>query len=187
MTEYYFDIETTGFCPNFDRVLTIQYQELDRETAKPVGDLIILKEWQTSEKKIIEEFLGFSKLHCSENHAFHFIPVGDNLTFDLLFLQQRVKRLLNFQIPTWWLLHQKPKIDIRSILVLTNYGQFLASGLDQVVYNRQSQSVKVPEWYKNRQYNEITEYIKQEAKDFIQFYQILRQKLPALITKEAKQ
>ncbi|GAI48393.1 unnamed protein product, partial [marine sediment metagenome] len=33
--------------------------------------------------------------------------------------------------------------------------------------------VKVPEWYANGNYNAIEDYIRREAEDFIQFYQIL--------------
>ena len=55
MTEYYFDTETTGFDPSEDKIITIQFQELDRFTGKPIGDLKILKEWESSEKEILTE------------------------------------------------------------------------------------------------------------------------------------
>ena len=42
---YYLDIETTGLDPLQDKIITIQYMELERNTGKPVGPLKILKEW----------------------------------------------------------------------------------------------------------------------------------------------
>jgi hypothetical protein len=39
MTEYYFDTETTGLDPQKDKIITIQWQELDRFTGKPIGDI----------------------------------------------------------------------------------------------------------------------------------------------------
>ena len=39
MVNFYFDIETTGLNPKKDKILTIQYQELDRNTGEPKGEL----------------------------------------------------------------------------------------------------------------------------------------------------
>ena len=57
MTSYYLDIETTGFDPKFDKIITIQYQQLDIASGKPIGNLIILKEWESSEKEILKKFI----------------------------------------------------------------------------------------------------------------------------------
>ena len=40
---YYLDIETTGLNPFEHKIITIQYMELERNTAKPTGPLKILK------------------------------------------------------------------------------------------------------------------------------------------------
>ena len=58
MPNFYFDIETTGLNPRQDKILTIQFQELDRNTGEPKGELIIFKEWESSEKNIIAKFLS---------------------------------------------------------------------------------------------------------------------------------
>ena len=55
MTEYYFDIETTGWDPVVDKIITIQWQKLSY--GRGVGPVNILKEWESSEKEILEEFL----------------------------------------------------------------------------------------------------------------------------------
>jgi len=38
---YYLDIETTGLNPFENKIITIQYMELERNTAKPTGPLKI--------------------------------------------------------------------------------------------------------------------------------------------------
>ena len=57
MGNYYFDIETTGLDPKKDKIITIQYQELDRFTGKAIGKLVILKEWESSEREILQKFI----------------------------------------------------------------------------------------------------------------------------------
>ena len=52
MTEYYFDIETLGTDPQDDKIITIQYQKL--EDGQPVEDMVILKEWESSEGDIVK-------------------------------------------------------------------------------------------------------------------------------------
>ena len=48
---YYLDIETTGLDPLQDKIITIQYMELERNTAKPISPLKILKEWNLMKKQ----------------------------------------------------------------------------------------------------------------------------------------
>ncbi len=87
LTEYYFDIETTGFDPLTDKIITIQFQELDRFTGEPIGVLNILKEWESSEKEILTDFLpNLTK------YAWDFIMIGNNLLFEFSFLTYRAKK-----------------------------------------------------------------------------------------------
>jgi len=62
MAEYYFDIETysPGERPNpeKDKIIVIQYQKIDLRSGEPRGDLIILKEWESSEKEIVTQFFN---------------------------------------------------------------------------------------------------------------------------------
>jgi len=46
----YFDLETTGPDPRIHKIITIQYQCLDDITLKPLGDLVVLKEWEEGER-----------------------------------------------------------------------------------------------------------------------------------------
>ena len=86
MGEFYLDIETTGLNPSIDKIITIQFQELDRYTGKAIGELIILKEWESSEKEILKEFISRTGVLIG---GFNFIPVGYNLNFEHNFLKIR--------------------------------------------------------------------------------------------------
>jgi len=55
--KYYLDIETTGLDELHNKIITIQYMELERNTGKPVGPLKILKEWESDEKTILKRFI----------------------------------------------------------------------------------------------------------------------------------
>ena len=84
---YYLDIETTGLNPFEHKIITIQYMELERNTAKPTGPLKILKEWESDEKTILTEFISNSGIN--DDYKFSFIPVGFNLQFEHSFFYGR--------------------------------------------------------------------------------------------------
>ena len=84
---YYLDIETTGFSELDDKIITIQYMQLDDITGKPVGPLNILKEWESDEKTILKKFISDSGV--ADKYPFAFIPVGFNLPFEHNFIWQR--------------------------------------------------------------------------------------------------
>ena len=60
---YYLDIETTGLDPLQNKIITIQYMELERNTAKPMRPLKILKEWESDEKN------NTQKIHFGFGHS----------------------------------------------------------------------------------------------------------------------
>ena len=76
---YYLDIETTGKDPIQDKIITIQYQKLDRYTAKPTDSLKILKEWESDEKTILTQFISDSNV---DGTIWDFVPFGFNLAFE---------------------------------------------------------------------------------------------------------
>jgi len=86
MAECYFDMETTGTDFDKDEIITIQWQELDRFTGEPTGELNILKSWESSEKEILGNFIP--KL---TGYRWHFVFIGKNLLFDFNMLNQRMK------------------------------------------------------------------------------------------------
>jgi len=174
MTNFYFDIETTGLNPKKDKIITIQYQKLDRQTGEPISELKILKEWESSEKEIIEKFLIDTKINS--DYPFDFIPVGYNLGFINSFLKSKMD--LNNLKPIYIL--GRPFIDLRAIGILMNHGEFKGSGLDQLTHKPKS-SNNIPIWYENKEYEKITNHIQLKTKEFIKFNSWLYKKLPSLL------
>jgi len=169
MTEYYFDTETyiAGKDPNpeKDKIITIQFQELDRN-GEPVGELHILKEWEKSEKEILEEFLGVF------DQGFDFIPVGANLGYDFIVIYNRVKKLLKTEDLRWeFLLHGKPKIDLKYTLIILNNGEF--KGWNKIL-DKGGDNKKIKDWYEKKEYDKIENYILKEGKNFIKTYKDIK-------------
>lgn len=174
MAEYYFDVETTGINFDKDEIITIQWQRLDGFTGEPIGELIILKEWESSEKEILERFLP--NLRCK---PFDFIFIGKNLLFDFSLLNQRMKRY-NLGELDLRCIYERVSLDIKPILVLMNKGNF--TGYDKVLPKTNPLSNdKIPLIYRDKKYAEIVQYIKDEANDFIIAYQQFKKEFPSLI------
>jgi len=174
MTNFYFDLETTGLNPQRDKIISIQYQKLDRTTGNPISELKILKAWESSEKEIIENFLVSTKI--KSDYPFNFIPVGYNLGFVNSFLKTRMS---SHGINPLYILG-RPFIDLRAIGILMNKGEFKGSGIDQLTKKPKS-SNQVPEWYENQEYEKIISHIKNKTKEFIEFNSWLHKKLPSLL------
>ena len=110
MAEYYFDIETTGTNFDTDEIITIQWQELDRFTGKPIGELNILKRWESSEEEIIKKFQP--NLTCNR---WAFVFIGKNLFFDFCMLDERLKHFGIGKIDLRCL-NERVSLDIKPIL-----------------------------------------------------------------------
>ena len=156
-----------------DEVITIQWQRLDGFTGEPMGELNILKKWESSEKKILESFLP--NLKC---RPFDFIFIGKNLLFDFCLLNERMKKyeLGEFDIRC---LDERCSLDLKPILVLMNKGNF--KGYDKILPKTNPlTNDKIPMLFKEGRFPEIVQYIKDEAADFIKAYQALKKEMPTL-------
>jgi len=180
MPTYYLDIETTGILPQRDKIVTIQYQELDRNTAKPIGELVILKEWESSEREILQDFIGSTDI--TDPYPFSFVPVGYHLMFEHNFLRER---LASYGLPRIDIL-SKPFIDLHSLGVLMNRGEFVNSGLDKIT-TKPFSGAGIPIWYKEKEYWRIEDYVKAEASAFLDFAQWLYREMPQLREKWVKE
>jgi len=173
MAGFYLDIETTGLDPKKDKIITIQYQELERNTGEAKGELIILKEWESSERDILHRFLSESGI--MDEYDFSFIPIGYNLNFEHNFLKERT---VANGLPSVDIL-DIPFIDLRAIGILMNKGEFLGSGLDKLT-GKTGSGRQIPVWYSEKEYDKIIEYIKMETMEFVKFNVWLYKKLPGL-------
>ena len=180
MANFYLDIETTGLDPKRDKVITIQYQELNRNTGEAIGELKILKEWESSERDLLEKFLKDSKI--LDPYAFTFVPVGFNLGFEHNFLKERTA--IHSLNPVDIL--NKPFVDLRPIGIIMNKGNFKGSGLDKIT-GKPSDGSQVPSWYEKKEYGRITDYVKTEACEFIKLNVWLHKELPLFLERFRKE
>ena len=170
---YYLDIETTGLDPLRHKIITIQYMELERNTAKPVGQLKILKEWESDEKTILTKFIEESGINNS--YKFTFIPVGFNLQFEHSFFWQRC--MSNGLKPIDIL--NRPFLDLKTVAVIMNKGEFKGASLHNMT-NKPHGGGNIPQLYDEKKYAEIESYIKKETEEFSNFCCSLYVKLPKL-------
>jgi hypothetical protein len=170
---YYFDIETTGLDPDKDKILTFQYQELSQVSGTPLTKLLIVKEWDDgSEIRILE----WMKTLLIDSPFWKFVPVGNNLIFDLSFIAARMR--IYFHVDFLMQLLNRPFIDIKHILVMINQGRF--RNYSRMI-GKEEFGVNVPIWYQNGQYEKIVDYVEMEARAFVRIYGILKRNLPALM------
>jgi len=169
----YLDIETTGLDPLQSKIITIQYMELERNTAKPVGPLKILKEWESDEKTILKKFISDSGV--ADAYPFAFIPVGFNLPFEHNFIWQRC--MSNALQPVDIL--DRPFLDLKTVGVIMNRGEFKGAGLDKLT-NKPQSGKEIPRLYYEKKYGEIESYIKKETESFCEWLAKLYVKLPKL-------
>ena len=142
----YLDIETTGLDPLHSKIITIQYMELDEDTAKPRGPLKILKEWESDEKTILKKFMEVFR----PGNDWAFVPIGFNLNFEHKFFWQRCisNSLEPFDI------FNRPFLDLHTVAVIMNRGSFKGSGLDKIT-NKPSSGKNIPKLYYEKNYTEL--------------------------------
>jgi hypothetical protein len=148
--------------------------ELERNTAKPISPVKILKEWESDEKTILKKFILDSGI--DDGYKFSFIPIGFNLQFEHSFFWQRC--ISNGLKPIDVL--GRPFLDLKTVAVIMNRGEFKGAGLDNIT-NKPHGGGKIPQWYEGKKYAEIESYIKKEAEEFSTFCSKLYKELPVLL------
>ncbi len=187
MTTYYFDIETDTEGrerpdPSKDKIITIQYQPFYDDSGNQKEPLTILKSWESSEGSILSDFLNFTGWKEDSPRIWKFIPAGVNLSYDLFIILKRSKELLNIEIPVQLIMHEIPKLDLKSILVIANKGSFRGSSLDN--FSKKAGSGKQIRLYiKNKEWDNLLKYIKQETEAFLEVYKILVENIPNILKK----
>jgi len=163
--------------PEKAKVVTIQYQQINPLSSDPIGALVILKEWQSSEKDILRDF---AKVFLKPN-PFDFVPIGFNLVgFDFPMLIQKFKKHRIADICFHKFVRDKPHIDIKPILILANKGQFKGCKLSRFT-GKPDYGCKVPEWYSRRKYSKIVRYVTQECTEFLKLYRHMREGIPGIL------
>ena len=169
---YYLDVETTGLDPLQNKIITIQYMELERNTAKPIAPLKILKEWESDEKTILKRFI---EDFVPEND-WAFVPIGFNLQFEHSFFWQRC--ISNGLQPID--IFNRPFLDLKTVAVIMNRGEFKGASLHNIT-NKPHGGGNIPQLYDEKKYAEIESYIKKETEEFSSFCSKLYKELPQLL------
>ncbi len=173
LVEHYFDIETTGLNPEHDKVITVQIQKIVGLTGELIGEIAILKEWESSERELIEKTIPL--LTCE--NPFNFIMIGKNLLFDFMFLSKRAEKY-GLKGMDLHCIYNRAFLDLKHVLVMVNKGNF--RGYDRLLKKGEHYNKQIPELYEQKKYDDITKYIKEEATTFIEAYRKLRKEMPSL-------
>src|SRR3989338_1794788 len=178
MAEYYFDIETysPGEKPNpeEDKIITIQFQRIDLRTGKPREELVILKEWESSEEQIVKEF--YNRFFAENCKIWDFVPVGFNLNFEWEALISKFNKYLGLKLNSKNMHYSRPHIDLKSTTVLLNDGTFKYARLDKFTSKKSDGSV-INGLYSSGKTKEIEDYIKEEADAFLDYLQKIKKHL----------
>ncbi len=168
MARYYLDIETYSRGPRpsplRDEIITIQYQQID-PFGEPVGDLNILKAWESSEEYIVKQFYA---RFMQNRRTWDFVPVGFNLSFEFEFFRFKFAKYIGTGMGESDF-YTMPHIDVKHFAVLLNSGEFRGSALHKLSSKPCSGSV-IRDYYENKNYPAIEEYIRIEAKAFTDLY-----------------
>jgi DNA polymerase elongation subunit (family B) len=174
LVEHYFDIETTGLNPAHDKVITVQIQKMAGRTGELIGDMEILKEWESSEKQLLEKTMPL--LTCEK--PFDFIIIGKNLLFDFNFLSKRAEKY-GLKAMDLRCVYDRVFLDLKHMLVMINEGNF--KGYDRLLKRGKQKNENISDLYRQGRYYEISEYIKEEAGIFIEAYRKLRKEMPSMV------
>jgi hypothetical protein len=156
---FYLDVEAEGEDPRQDRLITIQFRPLS-DDLHPLGNLTVLAEWEWGEKEMLRIPLGKGVLDPS----WDFVPVGNRVRFDLTFLIERAQhhKLREWgpaELRRFWF--EKPMLDLGNVLILMNGGKFDGSSIEN--FADKGPSSEVPALYRQGKYEQVLEYIHQEA------------------------
>ena len=72
--------------------------------------------------------------------------------------------------------YKRSYLDLKPIVVLLNNGNFKEAKLDKFT-NKPHDGKLVKEWYEKKQYDKIEEYIREEAKAFLEFLQKIKKNI----------
>jgi len=161
--------------PDKDKIVTFQYQALNRATGAPLTKFAIVKEWEDccSEEMMLKLVVRL----LIDAPLWSFVPIGNNLVFDFFFIGTRMRHY--FGVDILERLMGRLCIDVKHVLVMNNNGRF--KNYAKIIGKSESGG-NVPLWYQRKEYDKIVRYVEMEAEVFVHTYSILKRNLPLIAT-----
>src|SRR3989338_675408 len=119
-------------------------------------------------KQIVTEF--FDRFLADGSNIWDFVPIGIQLNFEWEFIISKSNKYLDKKLVSRDLHYSRPYIDIKSILVLLNNGNFKGASLSNFTDKSQDWKV-IKNYYEKRQFDKIENYIINETNAFFVFLQ----------------
>jgi len=182
MPQYYFDIVTYSPGdkpdPEKDTIISIQYQKIDFRSGKPLQDMVVLKEWESSEEAIITRF--FDKFFRGGQNKWIFIPVGYDLNAIWEMITLKFEEYLGPHFRNKRFHYTIPSVDLLPVVVLLNGGNFIGANLEK--FTKQTPYKKhISDWYVAGEYAKIEENIQSSSKAFLTFYAKVKKNSPVIL------
>jgi hypothetical protein len=174
MPAYYLSIEgiKTGekTDPATDRLVTLMYQKIDLPSGETLEAPVIHRVWESPEKEIVTTF--YNQFFRPGTPVTQFIPVGLNLdyTYEMLVTLFRKYGLAPPTSHELW--YQRPRFDLRPIVVLLNNGRFAGASLDAFSLKK-SGDRHMEKWIDKKEFGRIEHYVREEATRFLKVLQYL--------------
>jgi hypothetical protein len=174
MPAYYLSIEgiKTGekSDPATDRLVTLMYQKIDLTSGETLEAPVIHRVWESPEKEIVTAF--YNQFFRPGTPVTQFIPVGLNLdyTYEMLVALFRIYGLAPPTSHELW--YQRPRFDLRPIIVLLNNGRFVGASLDAFSIKK-GEDRHMEKWLDKKEFGRIEHYIREEATRFLKVLQYL--------------
>ena len=174
MPAYYFSLDgiKTGekSDPATDKLVTLQYQKIDMTTGEPLDVLVICREWESSEQEIVTTF--YNQFFRPGTPVTRFIPVGLNLDYAYEMLVALFRKYGLAPLTSHELYYQRPRFDLRPVIVLLNNGRFAGADLDAFSL-KQGEDRHMEKWYTKKEFGRIEHYVREEAARFLKVFQYL--------------
>ena len=174
MPAYYFSIEGTKTGektdPATDRLVTLQYQKIDLTTGETLDVLVIHRVWESSEKEIVTTF--FNQFFRPGTPVTQFIPVGLNLDYTYEMLIALFRRYGLAQLTSYELYYQRPRFDLRPIVILLNNGRFAGASLDAFSLKK-GEDRHMEKWCEKKEFGRVEHYVREETTRFLKVLQYL--------------
>jgi hypothetical protein len=108
------------------------------------------------------------------------VPIGYNLNFEWEFLISKFEKYLGKKLASKDLHYKRPHLDLKPIVVLLNDGNFVGAKLNNFTDKAQDGKV-IKNYYEDKQYDKIEEYIKNETESFLKFLQKIKSNIHKLV------